>query len=295
MTTTSTTSIPTAVLFLDICGSTSFFDRHGEKAGKAMVERCFRLVLPQIEKREGRVVKRMGDGLLAVFPTASALVSSAADTFLRLDAMNEAVPEPARIRIHCGGDWGPVVVDSYGDIFGDVANTASRVESLAGADRLYVTHELVNELAEHERDRVRAVGKFALRGKAEEVPVYEVLWKSEGSTMLVSRETLNIETRLTLFLEGQVIEFPSDKKTLAIGRIPGNDVVVDDAAVSREHAEITRRKGSFIFVDRSTNGTYLRQHGAKPRHLHREECRLEDSGNFALGRADGPAVEYKVT
>ena len=79
------------------------------------------------------------------------------------------------------------------------------------------------------------------------------------------------------------------------GRTSGSDLMVDDGAVSREHAEFTRRKGSIYLVDRSTNGTYVRPQFGKARHLHREEFLLEGSGEFSLGRPDGPAVEYKVS
>ena len=66
-------------------------------------------------------------------------------------------------------------------------------------------------------------------------------------------------------------------------------------AVSREHAEFMRRKGSIYLVDRSTNGTYVRPQVGKPRHLHREEFLLDGSGEFSHGRPDGPPVEYKIS
>ena len=75
----------------------------------------------------------------------------------------------------------------------------------------------------------------------------------------------------------------------------GNDLVVDDGAVSREHAEFVRRKGTIYLIDHSTNGTYVRPRVGKPRHLHREEFLLDGSGDMSLGRPDGPAIEYKIS
>ena len=50
----------------------------------------------------------------------------------------------------------------------------------------------------------------------------------------------------------------SNKPTIAIGSHPKNDVVLDDTTVSRRHATITRKEGSFELTDLgSTNGTFV--------------------------------------
>jgi len=92
-----------------------------------------------------------------------------------------------------------------------------------------------------------------------------------------------------------VIEMPAGQHRLTVGRTPGNDLLVDDGAVSREHAEFLRRKGAIYLVDHSTNGTYVRPQVGKAHHVHREEFMLDGSGEVSLGRPDGPAIEYKVS
>lgn len=284
-----------AILFVDICGSTAFFDRYGEVAGRAMVERCFQNLVPEVEKCRGRVVKYLGDGFLAAFDGVGDMVEAAAAIHTRLADDNETRPDAARVRLHSGGHVGSAVVDDTGDLFGDVVNVAARVQHVAGPDQIYVTADVVHALSPGGMSKVRRVGVFPLRGKDEEVELYEVMWKFDGATMLVSRVVTREEVRLSLFYAGQVIELPPDQNRLTIGRIAGNDLVVEDGAVSREHAEIVRRKGSLYLVDRSTNGTYLRPQTGRARHLHREETLLEGSGEFSLGRPDGPPIEYKVT
>lgn len=289
------TPVPTAVLYVDISGSTAYFDRHGEQAGHAMVERCLGIIIPQVESRRGRIVKNLGDGFLAVFEKPADLVAASAAACMMLAASNESLPAAARVRIHCGGDFGPAVFTEDGDVFGDVANVGARVQALAGPDQIFVTADLANSLSPEDRLRLRQLGKFPLRGKEEEIEIHEVVWQEEGSTVLFSRKDMKIESRLTLFVQGRVVEFPADKSKLTIGRVETNDVAIEDAAVSREHAQIARRRGWYYFVDRSTNGTYLRPEGKSVRHLHRDELQLEGTGSFSLGRPDGPAVEYKVT
>lgn len=286
---------PTAVLFVDISGSTAFFDRYGQVAGHEMVERCFEVVVPEIGRHGGRIVKYMGDGFLAVFGAPRALVEAAAGLYTALATDNESRPEPARVRLHSGGDYGPAVVNEGGDVFGDVVNVAARVQGVAGPDQIYVTADLVKALPPESSMRIRRVGVFPLRGKGAELELHEVMWKFDGATMLFSRSLVREELLVSLFLAGKVVEMPAEQDRLTLGRTGGNDVVVDDGAVSREHAELVRRKGSIYLVDHSTNGTYLRPEIGRPRHLHREECPIDGGGQFSLGRPDGPIVEYKVT
>ena len=289
--------VPTAVLFVDVCGSTAYFDRHGEVAGQAMLERCFRLIIPEIELRKGRVVKRIGDGLLAVFDRAPSMVRAVSAAHVNVAESNESVATENRIRIHSGGHFGPAVFDETGDVFGDVVNVAARVQAMAGPDEVFVTGEVLREIGPDDPPvDSRRIGAFPLRGKESDVELHEVIWRSESATMLFSRSGPDPLARATLHLrfDGETIEFGTGRSRLTIGRTDENDLVVPDSAASREHAEIVRRRNFYYLIDRSTNGTYLRPSVGKARHVHREEIVLDGKGNFALGRPDGPPVEYEV-
>jgi pSer/pThr/pTyr-binding forkhead associated (FHA) protein len=121
------------------------------------------------------------------------------------------------------------------------------------------------------------------------------MWKLEEATLLFTRSGLREVARLSVFFQGTAVELPSGKNRLTVGRTSGNDLVVDDGAVSREHAEFVRRRGTIYLVDHSTNGTYVRPGPGKLRHLHREEFLLDGSGDLSLGRPDGPPIEYKIS
>ncbi len=283
------------VLFVDVSGSTAFFDKYGELAGHAMVEHCFKVITPEVTKCGGRIVKYMGDGFLAVFDTCFQAVEATTSMHTALADDNATRPDAARVRIHSGLSVGPLVEQQDGDIFGDAVNTAARVQHVAGPDQIYVTVDVVNELPIAERGKARRVGVFPLRGKEEDVELYEVMWKLEGATVLFTRAALREEARLSIFYNGTVVEMEATQTRFSIGRTSGNDLIVDDGAVSREHAEFVRRKGSIVLVDRSTNGTYVKPEFGKPRHLHREEFSLDGSGDVSLGRPDGPPISYKIS
>src|ERR1700674_462442 len=58
---------PITILFSDIKGSTAYFEEKGDLNGLAMVERHNSLVIPVIEQSGGRVVKTIGDAIMASF------------------------------------------------------------------------------------------------------------------------------------------------------------------------------------------------------------------------------------
>jgi hypothetical protein len=128
----------TAVLFTDIVGSTAFFEQRGDIEGLALVHRHNELLFPLVSAHNGRVVKTIGDSIMAVFSVANDAVACAVAMQQKLrDETGTAAAEKIRIRI--GVHWGRVLKDGD-DVFGDTVNTAARV---AGA-QLRITARLVD-------------------------------------------------------------------------------------------------------------------------------------------------------
>lgn len=65
--------------------------------------------------------------------------------------------------------------------------------------------------------------------------------------------------RLIVKFQGTVVQVHEvTKSSIRIGRRPGNDIRIDNLAVSGNHAKIEKIGGSYIIVDlKSTNGTYV--------------------------------------
>jgi adenylate cyclase len=284
-----------AILFVDVSGSTGYFERHGEAAGRAMLTRCFGIVVPEIERHGGRVIKALGDGLLVVFERASGLVAAARALHLALEDANRALPAADRIAVHCGGDFGAVARDAGGDVVGDVVNVAARLQALAGRDQTFVTSDLVASLTPNERERVRCLGSFPVHGREREVETFEILWRAGLPTVAVKRDAVTFHASLRLEFQGHVLELPADRNRLTIGRDDDNDLVVGDAAVSHHHAEIVRRKGLFYLIDRSTNGTIMQSGQEAERHIQHAEHPLEGQGRLLLGHLRAPPITFRVT
>src|SRR5687767_9351494 len=116
----------TAILFVDVCATTDYFERHGEILGREMVLRCLSLAAREIEAR-GRVVRFLGDALLAAFDTADLLVEAASAAHSAVEVWRTAGEPGERMRVHSGGHVGVAIFDDEGDVFGDVANVAARI------------------------------------------------------------------------------------------------------------------------------------------------------------------------
>lgn len=88
------------------------------------------LVQPRIIARSGRIVKLMGDGLLAEFPSVVEAVQCAVEIQEGVAERDPDLPRDRRIRLRIGVNLGDIIVEGN-DIYGDGVNVAARLESLA--------------------------------------------------------------------------------------------------------------------------------------------------------------------
>ncbi len=84
------------------------------------------LIEPKLAQYHGRIVKLMGDGLLAEFPSAVEAVQCAVEIQHMMGESAAAIPEDRRITYRIGINIGDIVVEDD-DIFGDGVNIAARL------------------------------------------------------------------------------------------------------------------------------------------------------------------------
>jgi len=67
--------------------------------------------------------------------------------------------------------------------------------------------------------------------------------------------------KLTLMFKDKVIrKIEIDKAETSIGRASGNDIRIENLAVSNQHARIVKQKGQYVIEDlNSTNGTFVNE------------------------------------
>ena len=157
------------IVFTDIVGYTSLMGSN-EKNAFAILQKNRSIQKPIIEELNGRILKEMGDGLMAVFDAASEAVTAA----LRIQ---EKVQEANEFKLRIGIHLGEVIVDQE-DIFGDGVNIASRIQSITEPGRIYISESVQNNISNKPELASRFVKEEILKNVQQPVKIYEVIRNS---------------------------------------------------------------------------------------------------------------------
>jgi class 3 adenylate cyclase len=286
-----------AVLFADIAGSTKLYERLGDVQAKILIDEALAALRAVTERYRGRVIKTIGDEVMCVFASAERGFLAAADMQNSVDALPVVTGTKRMIRV--GFHAGPVI-EEEGDVFGDTVNVAARMAGLAKGMQIMTTGSTVDALPPALRGSTRAIAAVAVKGKADDMTVCEVLWQdSEEVTMATNSLGAGASSaELALRHAGRELVLGADKPSAMMGRDPGSDLVVADPKASRNHARIEKRRDKFFIADQSTNGTYVTFSGEPEIALRREEVTLRGSGSIRFGHSSadpsGDIVEFAV-
>lgn len=279
-------NVTLAILFADIANSTHLYETLGNKTAQNLINNYISLFSEITEHHNGTVVKTIGDEIMCIFPVADNAVEAAMDMNTRLEQMPPVVDveEVAPPNIYVGIQLGPVIKEND-DVFGDAVNVAARMVSLAKQRQIFTTEETVKALKPEFQNLARWIDKTTIKGKSGEIDIYEVLWEQQDATIMADDffSARTIQTRLELEFQGRKIQIDQYRPSVTLGRQSHNDLVVDDNRVSRSHARIEYRRGKFILIDQSMNGTYVLFQGKKSITLKRDETQLVGNGIVGLG------------
>jgi adenylate cyclase len=246
----------------------------------------------EVRRTGGRVLKQIGDGIMAVFNRADAAVHAAAAIQRALDEQERAPDQPA-LHVRVGLSSGPAVV-TEGDLFGDVVNVAARLEGHAGPGEIVLSGTTYEELAENLRQMAQRLDEVVLRGRPARVPVYRFQWKPEDATAIARGGLRSQAGTLHLQYENRDFVVSAERPKLRAGRAADVDIVVANDVVSRYHAEISMRGDKFFLRDSSANGTYVWAEGAAPVRVAREDFLLVTAGDIRLGAEEMTPIHYEV-
>ena len=291
----------TCIVFADVSGSTRLYETLGDTGALAAVERCLDAMKRATALNRGRVVKTIGDEVMAVFESAAQGMQAASEMQQRIDELPSPAPG-VKLAIRAGFHFGSALHENN-DVFGDAVNTAARMAGLAKAGQIITTADTVAVLPPMLRESCRDIDALAVKGKAENVNVCEVIWQEGADLTMMSTRMAPVapmDTRLVLRHGGSELRLGADRPLASLGRDTGSDVVIRDPRASRSHAKIERRRDKFVLVDMSSNGTYVTFQGENEIALKREETILRGSGRIVFGHAAAAGggdetVEFSIT
>lgn len=127
---TPTTRRLAAVMIADVAGYSRLME--GDEAGTHARLREIRAEVtdPAVLRHGGRIVRTVGDGLLAEFPSALAALQAAVEIQRTMAERNRGLPRERRIDHRIGINLGDILVDQH-DIAGNGVNVAARLEAIA--------------------------------------------------------------------------------------------------------------------------------------------------------------------
>ena len=178
---------PITVMFCDLVGSTSLAAKLDPEDWRDLVGSYLDAASAAVTSLGGHVLKKLGDGLMALFgyPQAqendgeravrAALAIQRA--LAHLNARN-AASGAAELAARIGLDSGRVVVDSTGEVYGDAPNVAARVQSAAAPGEIWITRGVHRQIAGLfvAEDK----GAHELKGVAEKAQLYRIVRASGG-------------------------------------------------------------------------------------------------------------------
>lgn len=296
-------NINLAILFADIANSTRLYQILGNKAALNLIEGCLDLLSKVSANHNGTVIKTIGDEIMCTFPSADDAVEAAIDMNRHLmDMPVRGKPGTLPPNIYVGIQFGPVIKEDN-DVFGDAVNVAAHMVTLAKQRQIITTQETVETLNQELKKSAHYIYKSTVKGKTGTIRIHEIMWEQKDQTIMLeaSVDSLVLENRMELRWGDQIIEVGQNRPNVTLGRQSHNDLVINDIRVSRTHARIEYRRGKFLLIDQSTNGTYALIQGEKSVRLKRDEVPLLGNGVIGLGRkiaqdASGkiPLIFYKI-
>jgi DNA-binding NarL/FixJ family response regulator/class 3 adenylate cyclase len=160
------------IMFTDVVGSTTLYDRYGDDEADAQRGRHFAVLREVVAAHEGREVKSTGDGLMVTSSSAVAAVRCAVE----LQRATTGAPDGLDVRI--GIDAGEPLSEG-GDLYGTPVIVASRLCDAAGPGEVLATQVVRQIAGPRVAELMRPAGSFRVKGISESVATALVRWRED--------------------------------------------------------------------------------------------------------------------
>jgi adenylate cyclase len=284
------------VLFADVSGSTKLYEAAGDAVALETINRIIAEMRRATEQAGGRVVKTIGDEVMALFPTPGAAATAASQIQMETDML--PIVGGMKLAVRIGFHSGPVI-QRDNDVFGDTVNLAARLVAQATKEQIIISSSTAEELGEGYKERMRGLYAITVKGKADDIALYELMWRYDGATTVILKPKGAAPKPKTVMVRlkyrGKEIVRRRDNDSVTLGRDEMSGLVIMEDKCSRHHCTIERRGDKFVLKDHSTNGTYVTIGEDDEILLQRDEIPLRKRGWISFGQTRiGPheSVEF---
>jgi class 3 adenylate cyclase len=178
---------PITVMFCDLVGSTSLAAKLDAEDWRNLVNAYLDEASLAVTGLGGHVLKRLGDGLMALFGYPQAQENDAERAVRAALAIQRALAEinaknsgraAPELLARIGLESGPVVIEATGEVFGDAPNVAARVQAAAGPGSVLVTMNVQRQVAG--LFVAEDQGAQELKGVSEPIQLFRIVRASGG-------------------------------------------------------------------------------------------------------------------
>ncbi len=284
----------TAVMFADVAGSSKLYKQVGDNQAKQAVSRCIDMMIHEVEALKGIAIKTIGDELMSRFESAEQACSAA----VAIQRSSRVDIEGLAIRI--GIAYGSAILE-HDDVFGQVVNDAAAVAHIARGEQILITPLFAQDLQNSSNYTIHPYDRIKLKGSQVESTIYRVEWEP-GEIQVDATEYFDVDSlieRITPTIEitysDQSFQLKEEDTPFVVGRDLNCSLVIQSNFASRDHFHIVYRRGKFVLIDHSTNGTYVKIEETDPIYLRREELPLRETGIISLGHVIEAGSKQLVT
>jgi class 3 adenylate cyclase len=168
------------MVFSDIVGSTPYFARFGDAAGRQLHQLHVDLITQAAADTDGRIVDAVGDGVFWVCPDAEAGVRGIVAFHHAMARENAARARHHQLGVRVGLHWGSVLTDGVA-VTGDAVHVAARVARAAEPGAILLTREAFLEFGPGLRLQCHPRGVHELKGLAQPVELLAFDWRDPGT------------------------------------------------------------------------------------------------------------------
>jgi class 3 adenylate cyclase len=236
-----------ALVFTDVVGSTAYFERFGDSAGRALLQRHLDLLDQVMGLHQGRVVDTAGDGAFCTFERLLPAVLAMCELQSLIAADNGGRAADHRMGLRIGIHLGEVLTDGT-IVTGDAVHLAARISSAACATQILMSQATAERLPPSFRVRCRPIPPGQFKGFSEPVPLSLMEW----------RDPRVFPSRIRMVETGAVLDLPPGE-VIRFGRLAEHDGrVANEVVLHHRDPDVARRISRWHFeLHRRPDGMYL--------------------------------------
>ncbi|MBW2308677.1 MAG: CHAT domain-containing protein [Deltaproteobacteria bacterium] len=173
------------VLFGEMTGSSAVFEKLGDLEARVLIQQLHDQLNEIISSHGGKLIKTLGESIMATFPDPVKGAEAAVDIQKKLEKEH---PERATLALRIGLHHDRGLIEE-GDVYGEVVNTAARIQDLAEPGQILVSERIHRHLQEEGNILTVFEGARIIPGKKEPVDVYRAIWRPEELEADIFRST----------------------------------------------------------------------------------------------------------